>query len=81
MVQVIPQKAAGSDAGLPLPDDALIRLAGVETLTGLKKSSIYALVRARRFPPPIKLSRRCVAWSRNAVQAWVQARIVEGGAL
>lgn len=60
--------------------DRLIRLAEVETLTGLKKSSLYGLTRAGKFVTPVRLSARCTAWSYTAVQQWIQARITEAGA-
>ena len=69
---------------IPAPTEAkpdrLIRLAEVEILTGLKKSSLYSLTRAGKFVTPIRLSARCTAWSHAAVQAWIQARITEAGA-
>ncbi len=60
--------------------DRLIRLAEVEMLTGLKKSSLYNLLRAGKFVKPVRLSSRCTAWSYAAVQAWIQARITEAEA-
>lgn len=60
--------------------DRLIRLAEVEALTGLKKSSLYSLTRAGKFVKPVRLSSRCTAWSYAAVQSWIQARIAETGA-
>ena len=40
----------------------LIRRQAVEDRTGLGKSSIYALIKSGKFPPPVKLSARAVAW-------------------
>jgi len=58
----------------------MLRLPAVLAMTGQGKSQVYAKVREGTFPAPVKLSRRCVVWSRNAVQAWIQARLSEGGA-
>lgn len=55
--------------------DRLIRLGQVEDLTGLKKSSIYAMVKDGTFPRQVVLSRRCSVWSEAAVLTWVQAHI------
>lgn len=55
--------------------DRLIRLGQVEDLTGLKKSSIYAMVKDGTFPRQVVLSRRCSVWSESAVLTWVQAHI------
>ena len=34
---------------------------------------VYALVRAGRLPPPIKISSRCVGWRRSVLDAFVSA--------
>lgn len=55
--------------------DRLLRLPEVETATGLKKSSIYSLMRAGEFPRAVKLTARCVAWPESQVLGFIQARI------
>jgi len=40
----------------------LRRLPYVCELTGLRKSSIYAMMRAGEFPSPVHIGRRAVAW-------------------
>lgn len=55
--------------------DKFLRLDKVEDITGLKKSSIYAMVKDGTFPRQVVLSRRCSVWSEAAVLTWVQARI------
>lgn len=57
----------------------LLRLAGVESRTGLKRSTIYKLIQERKFPKPIRLTERCVAWNSLAVDEWIQQRIQSGG--
>ena len=59
--------------------ERLLRLPDVESLVGLRKSSIYSGVAQGTFPAPIKLSRRAVAWPASAIDAWVMARIKAGG--
>lgn len=62
----------------PAPQrERLLRLPAVEALTGLKKSSIYALARAGKFPRQVRLTARCAAWPESAVLAWVNARVAE----
>lgn len=39
-------------------------------------SSIWAWVKAGKFPKPIKLSENCTAWNAADVEAWAQSRIV-----
>ena len=60
-----------------VPRDRLVRLPEVEAMTGCKKSTIYELMRAGRFPKSVRLNARMVAWSENAVLTWVNARIAE----
>lgn len=64
-----------------VPRDRLLRLKDVETTTGLKKSSVYEMVRAGKFPRPININRRMSAWSENAVLQWVQDRINQAAAV
>ena len=55
--------------------DRLLRLPEVESLTGLKKSSIYALMGRNQFVPCVRLTPRAVCWPESAVLQWVQDRI------
>lgn len=59
----------------PVKRDRLIRIADVESATGLKKSNLYVLMRRGEFPISIRVSPRCVAWSEAAVLSWIQGRI------
>lgn len=52
-----------------------IKLPAVEELTGLKKSSIYAMMADGRFPANIKIGARAVAWSSSDINIWAQERI------
>ena len=58
----------------------LLRLPDVEALTGLKKSSLYDLMRRNEFPAAVKLSRRAVCWDSQAVAQWISERIKAGAA-
>ncbi|MBB4842488.1 prophage regulatory protein [Paucibacter oligotrophus] len=55
--------------------DRLLRLPQCEALTGLKKSSIYTLMKRGDFPRCVQLTARCVAWPESTVLQWVQNRI------
>lgn len=55
----------------------LIRLPTVMAMTGRSRSSIYADIAAGRFPAPIKIGPRAVAWELSSVAEWVTARIAE----
>ena len=57
--------------------DRLLRLPEVETLAGLKKTSINALMEQGKFPPCVRPTPRAVRWPESAVLQWVQDRIAE----
>ena len=50
----------------------LLRMKEVEHWTGLKRSSLYARIRAGSFPPPHALSGRCSRWRADQVALWVE---------
>lgn len=53
----------------------LIRLPEVKARTGLSRTAIYAAAKDGKFPKPINLTERSVAWIDTDVQAWIDARI------
>ncbi len=57
--------------------DRLVRLPEVEHKTGLKKSSIYAGMKAGTFPRGVALTRGCRAWPESHVDGWINQRIAE----
>jgi len=52
-----------------------LRLPEVKTMTGLSKSSLYALIRAKSFPAPVQLGPRTVAWVKSEVRQWAVERV------
>ena len=54
---------------------SLIKLKAVINMTGLSRSSIYALIQKRAFPEPVKLSERSSAWVVSEVQEWIESKI------
>jgi prophage regulatory protein len=54
---------------------SFLRLPELKSVTGLSKSSLYALIRAKSFPSPIQLGPRTVAWVRSEVRQWATERI------
>ena len=72
------QSAPRPAAVVPLvPRDRLLRLRDVEALVGVKKSTIYALMKQGDFPKCIYVTARTVAWPESRVHAWLQKRIEE----
>jgi prophage regulatory protein len=60
---------------LALPSEGLAKLPAVMNATGLSRSAVYAKVKTREFPAPVKLGERSVAWRVESVRAWIAARI------
>ena len=52
----------------------LLRRPQVETITGLSRSTIYRLIAEAKFPAPIRLTERCVAWPSDQIAIWVDSR-------
>ena len=53
----------------------LIKLPDVEALSGLRCSKIYGSIRAKTFPPPVKLTARSSAWVEDEILTLNAARI------
>jgi predicted DNA-binding transcriptional regulator AlpA len=58
-----------------LEDVTFLRLPEVKAITGLSKTSLYALIRDRSFPAPVRLGPRAVAWVRSEVRQWAVERV------
>ena len=54
----------------------LLRLPAVMKLTGLGRSTIYRMVAEHRFPCPVRITNRAVAWRRTDLDNWSEARPV-----
>ena len=65
-IQAAPEAESGEIMFLRLPQ--------VKTITGLSKSSLYALIRANSFPAPVHLGPRTVAWVQSEVKSWAAER-------
>lgn len=60
--------------------DPLLKLPIVQELTSLPVSTLYAWVKQGRFPSPVKLGVRSVAWRLSDVQSWLDSRVPARGA-
>lgn len=58
-----------------LDDVSFLRLPEVKAITGLSKTSVYALIKERTFPAPVRLGPRAVAWVRSEVRQWALERV------
>lgn len=52
----------------------ILRMAEVQKLVGLHKSTIYRLIDANEFPKPIKLGPNSVGWLREEIDKWIATR-------
>lgn len=64
----------GQIAVAPRKPGKLLRLPSVEEMTGRGKSSLYAGVREKTFPTPVRLSARAVAWREEDILEWIASR-------
>jgi prophage regulatory protein len=60
--------------------DRFLRLPAVVEATGLSRATIYRMVAARRFPPPVRIGLQASGWSEAAVAAWIAERKADGRA-
>ncbi len=52
----------------------LIRLNEVIGRCGLKKSSIYKMIKEEKFPKPVKIGPRASAWNNMEITTWINTR-------
>lgn len=65
----------------PSPDEGkeFWRLPRVKQKCGLAKSTIYAEIASGKFPKPLRVSSRSVAWLSCEIMAWIELKISERG--
>ena len=54
---------------------SFLRLDQVKQRTGLSRSTVYAYIRDGRFPAPVSISARCVAWVESEIDDWISQKI------
>ncbi len=54
--------------------DRLLRRRDVEAITAMSCSAIYVWMNAGKFPKPVVLGTRKVAWRESDIAAWLEAR-------
>ena len=52
----------------------LLRMWAVTRMTGLGRSTIYRLVAQDKFPSPVRLANRAIAWRRTDLERWTEMR-------
>jgi prophage regulatory protein len=51
-----------------------VRMAAVKQLTGLGRTTIYRLMAEDKFPSPVRLAKRAMAWRRIDLDQWSAGR-------
>ena len=51
-----------------------MRMPTVIRWTGLARSTIYRLIAQQKFPAPVVLATRVVAWRRSDLESWSEGR-------
>jgi prophage regulatory protein len=51
-----------------------VRMAAVMQLTGLGRTTIYRLIAEDKFPSPVRLAKRAIAWRRIDLEQWSAGR-------
>ena len=51
----------------------VLRRPEVEARTGLPRSTLYQRIKDGRFPAPIRIGARAVAWREEDVEAWLSS--------
>ncbi len=52
----------------------IMRRPVVQQVTGLSRSTIYAMMAEGTFPRPVRLGRRAVGWRTDDISAWLESR-------
>jgi prophage regulatory protein len=63
-----------------LPPERLIRQPEVLRRVGISKSTLWDWIKADRFPRPVRLGERAVAWKSSEIDRWIEGRVEAGGA-
>jgi prophage regulatory protein len=52
--------------------EQILRFSAVSEMTGLKRTAIYAKIKAGEFPLPVPLGKRARGWRRSEVEALIK---------
>ena len=58
----------------PRPDRQILRVADLEALLNLSRTTIWRMRRAGEFPQPIRLSANAVGWPAHVIDEWLAER-------
>jgi len=52
----------------------IVRMKELKLLLGVSNATIYRHIKLNKFPKPIHLSKRSVAWRLSVVESWINER-------
>lgn len=52
----------------------ILKLKEIQPIVKLSRSSIYRLMDMNKFPKPIKIGDRSIAWRQQDIESWLQTR-------
>jgi prophage regulatory protein len=70
----MPDSNANTPGSLSSDTSPFLRMWAVTQMTGLGRSTIYRLVAQDKFPSPVRLANRAIAWRRIDLQRWTETR-------
>ena len=62
------------NAKFDLPTPTFLRMPMVVRITGLGRSTIYRLIAEKKFPGPVRVGDRAVAWRQADLDRWSEER-------
>jgi prophage regulatory protein len=68
------QSRANRPTIVDTPPAVFLRMPTVMRMTGLGRSTIYRMIAEEKFPCPVRLGPRAVAWRRSDLDHWSEAR-------
>ena len=72
MQPIFPKELAGSQQ--QPRSDRILRDAEVRNRTGLSRTTRWRLIKAGRFPAPLRLTEHAVGWRETAIDEWLTSR-------
>jgi prophage regulatory protein len=74
-IEHIPTKAETLKDEPKQEEIKIIRRKELETIVGLSRSSIYAMMKQGKFPQSFKLGERSIGWDSEDIQNWLLSRV------
>ncbi len=62
----------------PIPFKSLLRFRQVREIVPLSRSEIYRRIALSKFPKPVKIGKRAIAWDADRIQEYVRGMLGGG---